>query len=110
MDFLVQKAYAAVTGSDSPVNNIATDNVVNGSNFNDLLSKILSNIVNPIIYLLMALAVVYFIWGVVVFIQNADKAEKRDEGYKHMIWGVIGIFIMISAKGIINIILSTLGI
>jgi hypothetical protein len=57
----------------------------------------------------MALAVVYFLWGVVGFIKNADNTEKREEGYKHMIWGIIGLFIMISANGIINIIRSTIG-
>ena len=100
MDFLVQKAYAAGIGPSSTSN----------TTFNTLLQKILTNVVNPIIYLLMALAVVYFVWGMLVFIQNADNAEKRQDGYKHMIWGVVGIFIMISAKGIIGIILSTLGL
>ena len=93
MDFLIQKAYAA--GTDVA--------------FNSLFNKIIVNILNPAIYLIMGLAVVYFVWGVMIFIKNADNAEKRSDGYKHMIYGVIGIFIMISAKGIINIILSTIG-
>ena len=58
----------------------------------------------------MALAVVYFVWGVMQFIKNSDNPEKRGEGYQHMIWGIVGLFIMVSAKGIINIILSTMGL
>ncbi len=99
MDLLIHKVYAAVGSGSAETTAVDT-----------LLQKILTNVVNPVIYLIMALAVVYFVWGVMVFIQNADKAEKRDEGYKHMIFGVIGIFIMVSAKGIINIILSTMGL
>ena len=57
----------------------------------------------------MALAAIYFLWGLVVFVQNADNPDKRAEGYKHMLWGIIGIFIMVSAKGIVNIIINTLG-
>ena len=96
MDFLIQKAYAA-------------DSTIGSTAFNDLLNKILDNIVIPVIYLIVALAVIYFLWGVMIFIKNADNPEKRSEGYKHMIWGIIGIFIMISARGIIGIIVSTIG-
>jgi succinate dehydrogenase/fumarate reductase cytochrome b subunit len=99
MDFWISKAYAASS-------NTATSNTV----FNSYLNKIITNIVQPIIYLLMAAAVVYFAYGMVVFIKNADNQEKRKEGYDHMIWGIIGIFIMVSAKGIINLILSTMGL
>jgi len=95
MDFLIPKAYAEAVAS--PV-------------FDSLFKKILTNIVSPIVYLVGSIAVVYFIWGVVVFIQNADNAEKRKDGYHHMIWGIVGLFIMLSATGIINIILSTLGL
>jgi len=99
MDFLIQKAYA-YTGETTASNTA----------FNSLLQNILTNIVNPVIYLIAALAVVYFVWGVMVFVQNADNADKRAEGYQHMIWGIVGLFIMVSAKGIINMILSSMGL
>ncbi|MFH1626919.1 MAG: hypothetical protein ABH971_02370 [bacterium] len=82
----------------------------NNPAFNTLLNNIITNIVNPIIYLLMVLSVIYFIWGIMVFIKNADNADKRKEGYLHMLWGIIGIFIMISARGIIHIIISSMGL
>jgi large-conductance mechanosensitive channel len=97
MDFLIPKAYAATSGTT-------------GTAFNSLLQKIVDNVVSPIIYLLASLAIAYFVWGMVVFIQNADNQEERKKGYDHMIWGIIGLFIMVSAKGIINIILSTMGL
>jgi len=100
MDFLIPKAYAYV--ADTASNNTSA--------FDTLLSKILSNVVTPIIYLLFALAVVYFLLGMIKFLQNVDNVQKRAEGQQNMIWGVVGIFIMVSAKGIINVILSTLGL
>jgi len=100
MDFLIQKAYAYLPG----------ENTAGDTAFNTLLKKILDNIVTPVIYLIMALAVVYFVWGVLQFIKNADNPEKRQDGYKHMIWGIVGLFIMVSAKGIISIILSSMGL
>ena len=101
MDFLIQKVYAA------GINNTAATASVS---FDKLLKNILDNVATPIIYLLVALAVVYFLWGMLTFIQNAEAPDKREEGYKHMIWGIIGLFIMLSAKGIVNLILSTLGL
>lgn len=103
LDFIIQKAYAAsYPGPDSTTGS--------GAGFNTLLTKILNNIVNPVVYLLIALAVIYFLYGMFQFIRNADDTTKRKEGYDHMIWGVIGLFIMLSAKGIINLILSTMGL
>lgn len=98
-DFLIPKAYA-----------YTAPNITGGTSAEVLLRKIVDNIVTPIIYLIAALAVVYFLWGVFVFIQNADNPEKRKEGFNHMIWGIVGLFIMVSAKGIISIILRTMGL
>ncbi len=76
--------------------------------FDSLFNKIITNIAQPIEYLLFALAIMYFLYGVYVFIQNADNAEKRQEGYNSMLWGIIGLFIMVSAVGIINLIVGTI--
>ena len=78
------------------------------SAFDTLLNKIVAQILSPIIYLLIALALIYFLWGVFIFIKNADSPEKRTEGYDHMMWGIIGLFIIISVNGIISLITSTL--
>jgi hypothetical protein len=64
-------------------------------------------IVDPLIYLLFGLALIYFLWGVLQFIMSADNDEARNTGKRHMIWGIIGMFIMISAWGIIGIITGT---
>ncbi len=78
--------------------------------FDKLFTNIVNNILTPAEYLVFALAILYFMWGVVMFIKNADNESKRQEGISHMIWGIVGLFIMLSAKGIINFILSTLGL
>ena len=50
-----------------------------------------------------------YTYGVLIFIKNAESPEKRAEGAKSILWGIVGMFIMVSVKGIINIILSTIG-
>lgn len=74
-----------------------------------LLQKILDNVVNPVVILMVALAVLYFIWGVFQFVRNAENPEERKKGGMNMLWGAIGLFIMVSAYGIINLILGTIG-
>lgn len=90
---LITKAYAESNGSSA---------------FDTLLTSIAKEIISPIIYFLIALALIYFLWGVFVFVKNSDNPDKRSEGYDHMIWGIIGLFIMIAANGIISMIMSTL--
>lgn len=111
MDFLIQKAYAQLSGPDKGGFGLSgPDSASNITAIDTLLDKILDNIVNPLILLLMAVAVIYFLWGLFDFIKKADSPEDRNTGYQHMLWGVIGIFIMISAIGLKNLIGATLGL
>lgn len=73
----------------------------------DIINKIEDNVVNPILVLLFAIAFLVFIWGVFTYIVHADDPTKRSEGGKGMIYGVIGMFIMFSVFGIINLIATT---
>src|SRR3989344_6317145 len=80
------------------------------ADLDSFLGKINAQIVNPLITLLFALAIGFFLWGVVEFIINQSSEEKKTSGKNHMIWGIVGIAIMLGVWGILNVILSTLGI
>lgn len=67
-------------------------------------------IINPLIILLFALALVLFLFGVFEFISNQDNEEKKTKGKSHMIWGVIGITIMLGVFTLMGIIINTFGI
>lgn len=73
-----------------------------------VMDKINSEIINPIITGLFALAVLYFLFGLTEFIRNQDNEEAQSAGKQHMIWGVIGIAIMLSVEGILGLIEGTL--
>jgi len=68
------------------------------------------HIINPLILLLFALAVVYFVYGIFEFISNQENEEKRSNGRRHMLWGIIGITIMMGIFMILNLLLDTFGI
>ena len=66
-------------------------------------------ILNPLITLLFALALVYFIYGLVQYLLSPDNEEVRKTSKSHMLWGIVGMFIMVSVFGIMTMILNTVG-
>ena len=68
-----------------------------------LISNIKVYILNPIIGFMFAVAVVMFIYGIVEYILSADNEDKVAVGKTHMIYGIIGIFVMIGVYGILNL-------
>ena len=75
-----------------------------------IITKILNIVVTPAIQVLLGVAVLYFVWGVWVFVRNADSPDKRQEGASHILYATIGIFIMISVFGIMNLIQNSFGL
>lgn len=78
--------------------------------FDEFLVNVDNMILNPIITLLFALALVYFLYGVFEFISGGDNDEKKTTGKSHMLWGVIGLTIMMGVWFIMGVILNTLNI
>lgn len=79
-----------------------------GISFDQLLTNINREIVAPIIWVLFGLATVYFLYGIFQFVWKADSEEGRKDGKNHIMWGLLGMFIMFSVMGIINLILGTI--
>ena len=74
----------------------------------DILARINEYIVNPLIYLLIGVGIVVFLFGLVEFISGADNPEGRENGRRHLLWGIVGLFIIFSVFAFINIIQNTL--
>jgi len=64
----------------------------------------------PIITLLIAVALLVFMWGCFQYIANAANPTARAEGQKAMLWGIIGLFIMLTAYAILSIAANTFGL
>ncbi|MBU0999078.1 pilin [Patescibacteria group bacterium] len=63
-------------------------------------------ILNSIIPLLVALGVVYFVWGVVQYV-IADGEEAKKKGKDRIIYGIIGFAVIVGLWGLVNIIVKT---
>jgi uncharacterized membrane protein YidH (DUF202 family) len=80
------------------------------TSLNGFIYNVDSMIIDPLIKLLFALAIVYFLYGVYEFLANQENEEKKITGKSHMIWGIIGITIMMGVWTILGILLNTMGI
>jgi len=76
----------------------------------EILNNINTTIVNPLILLMFAVAMVVFVWGIVQFISSEERGEGRQKGKRNLLYGIIGLFIMVSVFGIIRIIGATFGL
>ena len=72
----------------------------------DTIIKIEQIILNPFINVLIGVALLVFIWGIIELIYGADNPEKIKTGKKHLIYGIIGLFIMVAIAGIMKVIES----
>ncbi len=74
-----------------------------------LLGAVVTVIVDPIVFFMFGLAVAVFFYGLVEFIWTAGNGGDVADGKRHMVWGVVGLFIMVSVNGILHIICNTIG-
>ena len=67
-------------------------------------------ILSALIPFFMILATVIFLWGVIQYITAGGEEEKVKAGRTYMLWGIIGLFVMIAVWGLVNVIATTTGI
>jgi zinc transporter ZupT len=75
-----------------------------------LINYIICIIGKSVIPLILTLAVATFVWGVVQYVINDQEEAKKEKGRMFMIWGVIGITVMVSVWGLVGILGSTFNI
>ncbi len=79
-----------------------------GSGYVSYLTSLIAqvgNILNILIPILVAAAVVVFFWGLIQYILSNSEAKKK-EGRSIMFGGILAIFIMVSLCGIITLVQS----
>ena len=66
----------------------------------------IGNLLNFVVPVLIALGVVYFIWGVVSYVIGTDE-EAKAAGRSKMIYGLIGLVVIVSIWGLVSILKTT---
>lgn len=79
------------------------------SNLENLVRSI-GRLINLALPIVVAIALLAFFWGLVKFIFNAHEEDARKEGKQLMIWGLVGLFVMVSVWGLVRFIGNALEI
>lgn len=89
-------AYAATTASTDYANAI--------------VEKVKMVIIYPLITFLFITAMLVFLFGIFQYVAKSTDEEARSAGRRHMIFGIVGFVVMLSAVAILNIARGTFGI
>ena len=66
----------------------------------------IGDILNSIIPVLVVLGVIYFIWGVITYVVASDEEAKKS-GRNRIIYGIIGLAVIVAVWGLVNILVKT---
>lgn len=74
-----------------------------------MFMNILNYVLSPIYKFMVAIALLYFFWGIFAFVRDLNDPDKKNNGKEHLLWGTIGLFIILSVGGIVPIFNNIVG-
>lgn len=87
--------------------NSLTAQVGNVTDLKSLVTSLIDIIRGYIVPFIIALAIMFFLWGVFKTVTAEDDAKKRQEGIAYITYGIIGIAVMISVWSLVYLLTST---
>ena len=66
----------------------------------------------PLFLLIFAVGFIVFVWGALEFmwgLNASSEVDAKQRGKKHMLYGVVGMFIMFVASGIVYLLIDIVG-
>lgn len=75
----------------------------------NLLNSI-SRLVDGALPVVVGLALLAFFWGLMKFIFAAGSEDNKEDGKRIMIYGLIGMFVMVAVWGLVGFIADNVGV
>jgi hypothetical protein len=63
----------------------------------------IQNILNSVVPILISLGLVYFVWGVVMYV-IAGGEDAKTKGRDHIIYGIVGLAVILSVWGLVGLV------
>ncbi len=76
----------------------------------NVMDKFWNLIIYPVILVVFAAGFMLFVYGLVEFLWNLNEGGDNKEGKSHMVWGIVGMLIMVSVYGILDLLDNTFGL
>jgi hypothetical protein len=64
-------------------------------------------VLDAVVPLIIGLAVVVVLWGIFNYVARGGEEEKRAEGKRFVVYGIVGLFLMTSIWGMVNLLVKT---
>lgn len=75
----------------------------------EVFNNVIVYLINPLLKLVIVITFLYFLYGMLRYIfamSNGGKDEEINNGKRHMLWGLVGLFIIFSINGIMSLLSS----
>ncbi len=70
---------------------------------------VIKDILAIVIPILVTIAVIVFIWGVIQYVLVSGEEAKK-EGRDKIIYGLLGLFVIVAVWGLVRVLIDTFGI
>jgi len=80
-----------------------------GGGLENTLTKV-TDLLKVAIQICFVLVTLYFFFGVMQYILASGDETKVAQGRMHMMWGIVGMAVMLAAWGLVNMVISYFGI
>lgn len=87
----------------------ATPILVFAQTFADVLTRV-GTLVSDLVPVVGLIISAIFVWGVFVFVTNAANETKRKQGITIMTYSLIGVVLVVSVWGLVNLVIDVFGI
>ena len=77
---------------------------------NTIIGRFWTYLISPAILVVFTLGFFLFVWGLVEFLWKLNAGGDNKEGKQHMVWGIVGMLIMVSVYGILALLDNTFGL
>ena len=74
-----------------------------------ILSNVVTELFSPLYQAAVGVAILYFLYGVAKYVLDLNNPEKQTFGKSHLLWGMVGLFIILSVGGILSALNESLG-
>ncbi len=79
----------------------------------NIMQRLNTYIIDPAILIVFALGFLLFVYGLVEFLwalNDDGRGQRHEAGKQHMLWGIVGMLIMVSVYGILELLDNTFGL
>ncbi len=91
------------TNNNTKATSVSSCDMSNIKDFKDLVSRIVNCLLTPFVVLLLSCSIIIFIIGIFKFIGTESSVEDKTSGRLFIFWGIVGIFVIISLWGLVNV-------